>query len=212
MMLALQIIVGSSRPGRAADEVLPWLLERVSSRPEFDCEVLDLRKWQLPMFSETPETVGDPAAPTYSSPTVRRWNDIIKRGDAYIVLTPEYNHSLPAIVKNAIDSVYQSHAFRNKPIGFVGYSAGVGAGIRAVEHLIQVAVTAELVPLRNTVQVAHVRAAFSQSGEPHEPATEASLLALLEDLEWWGRVLKQARADGELPPAARRRPRALASN
>ncbi len=63
-------------------------------------------------------------------PVVKAWNQTIKEGDAYVFITPEYNHSVPGVLKNAIDSVWASFAFRNKPVAAVGYSAGIGAGIR----------------------------------------------------------------------------------
>lgn len=82
------------------------MLPVVHSREDFAVEVLDLRDWPLPLFQETIATVGDFADPTYSAPIVKRWNDKIAEGDAYIFVTPEYNRSIPAVLKNAIDSVF----------------------------------------------------------------------------------------------------------
>jgi NAD(P)H-dependent FMN reductase len=79
-------------------------------------------------------TLGDFVDPPYSKPIVKSWNNKIAEGDAYLVIMPEYNHSVPAVLKNAIDSVFVSFAFRNKPAAFVGYSVGVAAGTRAVEQ------------------------------------------------------------------------------
>lgn len=200
-MLKLQVIIGSTRPERAAERVAPWVVQRARAHREFDVEVLDLRDWPLPMFSENRQTLGDPADPTYSTPVVRRWNRKIAEGDAYLFITPEYTHSVPGVLKNAIDSVFASFAFRNKPAGFVGYSSGIGAGIRAVEHLAMIAIEAEMVPLRNTVLVAQVAGAFNDRGTPTNPMTEAATGILLEDLAWWTRVLQRARAEGQLPPA-----------
>jgi NAD(P)H-dependent FMN reductase len=117
----LHVIIGSTRPGRAADLVAPWVIDRTQKHGGFDVEVLDLREWALPMFAETYETVGDFNDPTYSSPVVRSWNHKIAEADAFLVITPEYNHSVPAVLKNAIDSVFVSFAFRNKPVAVVGY-------------------------------------------------------------------------------------------
>ena len=114
-MSKLHVIIGSTRPGRAADLVAPWVIDRARNHGGFDVEVLDLRDWALPMFGETFETVGDFNDPTYSSPIVRSWNHKIAEADAFLVITPEYNHSVPAVLKNAIDSVFVSFAFRNKP-------------------------------------------------------------------------------------------------
>ena len=118
-MLELKVIIGSTREGRSADVVIPWLLDRATSQGSFNVDVLDLRDWPLPLFRETRETVGDFADPTYSDPLVKRWNQTIKSGDAFLFLTAEYNHSVPGELKNAIDSVFVSFGFRNKPAAFV---------------------------------------------------------------------------------------------
>jgi NAD(P)H-dependent FMN reductase len=200
-MSKLQIIVGSTRPGRAADIVAPWVVERARTHGGFEVEVLDLRDWSLPMFAETFETVGDLIDPTYSLPIVRAWNQKIREGDAYLIVTPEYNHSVPGVLKNAVDSVFVSFAFRNKPMLAVGYSGGVAGGIRAIEHLAQIAVEAEMVPLRTATIFPQVMEAFD-AGQPVNPLAELSLRIGLDDLKWWSDVLAAAREAGQLPPAA----------
>lgn len=198
--MKLQVIVGSTRPARAADSVVPWVTSRAIMHDAFDTEVLDLRDWQLPHFGEHMGSIGDPADPSYSDEIVRRWNKKIAEADAYLVISPEYNHSIPGELKNAIDSVFVSFAFRNKPMAMVGYSAGVGGGIRAIEHLVQVAVEVEAVPLRSTVVLPYVDKAFTADGVPADPATEISMQILLDDLAWWAAALRSARAAGELVP------------
>jgi NAD(P)H-dependent FMN reductase len=198
----LHVIIGSTRPGRAADLVAPWVIDRAQSHGGFDVEVLDLRDWALPMFTETFDTVGDFNDPTYSSPVVRSWNHKIAEADAFLVITPEYNHSVPAVLKNAIDSVFVSFAFRNKPIAAVGYSGGIAGGVRAIEHLAQIAIEAEMVPLRTATIFPQVFEAFTPDHQPVNPVADLSLRIALDDLKWWSDVLEKARADGQLPPAA----------
>ena len=199
-MPKLQVIVGSTRPTRAADRVVPWVVETAQSHGEFDVEVLDLRDWPLPFFQEHMGTIGDFSDPTYSDPIVRSWNRKIAEGDAYLIVTAEYNHSVPGQLKNAIDSVFISFGFRNKPIGFVGYSGGIAAGTRAVEHLALIAIEAEAVPLRNSVLIPFVTEAFDEDGKPKNPATDIALTITLEDLSWFSTALGRARAEGELLP------------
>jgi NAD(P)H-dependent FMN reductase len=198
--MKLQVIVGSTRPTRAADKVAPWVVSRAAMHEAFETEVLDLRDWQLPMFGEHMGSIGDPNDPSYSDQIVRQWNRKIAEADAYLVITPEYNHSLPGELKNAIDSVFVSFAFRNKPLAAVGYSTGLGGGIRAIEHLAQIAVEVEAAPLRSTVVLPYVDKAFTESGDPADPATEVGLRILLDDLAWWAAALHTARAAGELIP------------
>ena len=200
-MLKLQIIVGSTRPERNADAVLRWIGPAASAQGSFKVEILDLRDWPLPFFQETRASVGDLANPSYSDPLVKRWNDKIAEGDAYLIITPEYNHSIPGVLKNAIDSVFFSFRFRHKPVAVAGYSIGVSAGVRAVEHLYAIMIEADAVPLRSPVLIPFVENAFSADGKPTLPIQEVSLNVLLEDLAWMGQALKTAKAAGEPLPS-----------
>ena len=209
MPMKLQVIVGSTRPTRAADQVVPWVLRRASAHADFETELLDLRDWPLPIFGEHMGSIGDFTDPTYSDPIVRRWNKKIAEADAYLVVTPEYNHSVPGVLKNAIDSVWISFAFRNKPMASVGYSIGPAGGVRAIEHLAHIAIETEMVPLRNSVILPKVDAAFGDDGEPADPMTDVSMGIVLDDLAWWAGALAQARAHGQLPPGSLRARAAL---
>jgi NAD(P)H-dependent FMN reductase len=200
-MLDLKIIVGSTRPGRAADRVIPWIISASRAHGGFGVDVIDLRDWELPIFGETFATVGDPQNPAFSVPAVRQWNQKIAEGDAYLFITPEYNHSVPAVLKNAIDSVFATFAFRTKPSACVAYSGGIAGGVRAIEHLAHIAIEAEMVPLRNNVVIPFIAEAFGDDGQPRDDRTSAAAKILLDDLAWWGTTLKQARSRGTLPPA-----------
>ena len=211
-MSKLLVIVGSTRPGRAADLVTPWVISRARAHGGFEVEVADLRDWPLPIFAEHMGTIGDIADPAYSEPIVRAWNKKVKQADAFIVVTPEYNHSIPGGLKNAIDTVWLSFGFRNKPVATVGYSGSIGGGIRAIEHLAHVFIEAEAAPMRNTVVIPFVRTAFGDQGEPVNPETDIRLQVMLDDLAWWSSALEKARASGELPPGSLRVRAALAAN
>ena len=210
-MKKLHVIVGSTRETRAADRVYPWVLDRADGHPEFDAELIDLRDWPLPMFAEHMGTIGDFNDPTYSEAIVKRWNQKVKEADAYLVITPEYNHSIPGVLKNAFDNVFLSFALRNKPIAAVGYSGGIAAASRAIEHLAHIAIEAEMAPIRSSVLIPFVNEAFDASGTPVNPMTEAALSITLDDLAWWADALKAARQDGELPPGVFRARAAAAS-
>ena len=201
-MLKLQVIIGSTREGRNADSVCRWFLPVAQSHGAFEVETLDLRDWPLPFFQETIATVGDFANPTYSEPLVKRWNEKIKEADAYIIVSPEYNHGIPAVLKNAIDTVFFSSGFRQKPIAFVAYSLGFTAGARAVEHLTQVMAETEAVPVRTPTLVPLVANAFDEDGKPASSGLTTSLTVMLDDLAWLGKALSNARSEGQLPPAA----------
>jgi len=108
------------------------------------------------------------------------------------------------VLKNAIDSVFATFAFRTKPAACVAYSGGIAGGTRAIEHLVHIAIEAEMVPLRNNVVIPFVGEAFGEDGQPRDHRTRAAAKILLDDLAWWARALKQARSRGTLPPAIER--------
>jgi NAD(P)H-dependent FMN reductase len=193
-MLRLQVIVGSTREGRHADVIIRWLTPLAKAHGAFEVEVLDLRDFKNP---------------TYSQPLVKKWNQKIAEGDAFLFVTSEYNHSIPGVLKNAIDSVFLSFGFRHKPAGMVGYSVGAAGGARAVEHLAQVGFEAEMHALRDSVLIGQVQEAFGKDGAPVSPAQNAALKVMLDDLAWWGDLLKPARAT-QLPPGGFRLRAALA--
>ncbi|HTW98012.1 MAG TPA: NAD(P)H-dependent oxidoreductase [Acidimicrobiales bacterium] len=203
-MHKLQIIIGSTRETRAAERVYPWVLARAAAHPDFEPELVDLRDWPLPLFGEHFGTIGDLDDPTYSDPLVKRWNELVKEGDAYLAITPEYNHSIPGVLKNAFDNVFVSFALRNKPMAAVGYSSGIAGGARAVEHLAHVAIEADMAPLRSSVLIPFVNEAFDSEGAPLNPMTDVALAITLDDLAWWAGALKAARGAGQLPPAGLR--------
>ena len=208
-MSKLLVIIGSTRPTRAADLVVPWLTKRVSEHEAFDAEIVDLRDWPLPIFAEHFGTIGDFSDPTYSEPIVKAWNSKIKEADAYIIVTPEYNHSVPGGLKNAIDSVFVSFGFRNKPVAFVSYGGGQVGGVRAIEHLAHIFVETESAPIRNSVVIPFVSEAFDAEGQPTNPVTDVAADIMLDDLAWWSAALEKARAGGEPAPGTFRMRAAL---
>src|SRR6202051_2389489 len=120
-MLKIGIIVGSTRPGRKAAAVAKWVLDILKSRKDAEFECVDIEDYKLPLLDE-------PVPPTmhqYSKAHTKAWSEKIASLDAYIFVTPEYNHSTSAALKNAIDFLF--HEWNNKAAGFVGYG-GAGGG------------------------------------------------------------------------------------
>ncbi len=104
------------------------------------------------------------------------------------------------MLKNAIDSVFITHGLRNKPMTTVSYSGGAMGGVRAIEHLVAIAVECEMAPVRSTVIVGNVGSAFDGDGQPVDPMLDVNLQIALDDLAWWSSALEAARAQGELAP------------
>ena len=111
---------------------------------------------------------------------------------------------MPGLLKNALDNVFLSFAFRNKPVAAVSYSSGIAGGSRALENLAHIALEAEMMLLRNTVIIPFVESAFDGNGNPTNPATDAATTVMLEDLEWWSKLLAAARANEKLFPGSLR--------
>jgi len=138
----LQVITGTTRQGRFSERVAAWALGRLHEHGGFDVESIDLRDHPLPFFDA--EMAPARAGGVYEHDAVSRFGDTIARADGFVVLTGEYNHGYPAVLKNAMDSTFVE--WRRKPISFVGW--GNVGGARAIEQLRQVAVEFEMAPLR----------------------------------------------------------------
>jgi NAD(P)H-dependent FMN reductase len=169
----VQVVLGSTRQGRFGDRVARWFLEATGDRDDLRLELVDLRDWPLP-FLDCP---APPITGRYEDPSQRAWAAHVARADAYVVITPEYNHGYPAVLKNALDTVYAE--WGGKPVGFVGYG-GPGGGIRAVEQLRQVVVELDMMPLREQVVLPRVYSAFDEAGRLRDQSPVAEATALLD--------------------------------
>lgn len=186
----LKIIVGSTRQNRFSEHPADWLYGEAKKIADFETELLDLRDYVLPFFNEpvSPSmTKGD-----YTSEVVARWAKKIAEADAYIIVTPEYNHGYPAVLKNAIDHLY--YEWNSKPIGFLSY--GGAGGARTVEQLRQVAIELQMAPIRNAVYIPNFWSLLDADGQLKSGAfipLESSAEKLFNQLGWWAKALKTAR-------------------
>jgi NAD(P)H-dependent FMN reductase len=126
-MLRVAIILGSTRPGRKGEAVARWVYEIASSRGDAEFELVDIKEYDLPLLDEPVSAV----LGRYSNVHTKVWSAKIASFDAFVFVTPEYNHATSGALKNAIDYLYKE--WNNKAAGFVGY--GGAGGTRAVEHL-----------------------------------------------------------------------------
>jgi NAD(P)H-dependent FMN reductase len=144
-MVTLGIVVGSTRPGRMGSQVARWVQQRAEARPGLRAELLDLAAIALPFLDEEQY----PAERAYQHQHTREWSRRVEALDAVVLVTPEYNRSFPAPLKNALDFLYEE--WRRKPVGLVGYGMG-STGSRAVAALLPVVTALEMLPA-GTVQV-----------------------------------------------------------
>ena len=179
--LAVAVIIGSVRTGRLGQVMANWIVGVGEARHDLVFDVIDLADIDLPLAGTQPGGgAGSPIA------------DRLDAADAFVIVTPEYNHSYPAALKNAIDWHYTQWKF--KPVAFVGYGAGSG-GVRAVEHLRLVFSELSVATTRNTV---HISAPWERLNPEMafvpEPGHVRAAKATLDELIWWGQALRAARS------------------
>lgn len=176
--MKLMVVVGSVREGRVADKVASWALDQLSQDPELEIDIADLKEISLPFFNE--QIAPDAAHGQFINPVGTAWAARVAKADAYIMLVAEYNHGPTAVLKNAIDWVYDG--WLNKPVGFVSYG-GLAGGTRAVEQLKQIVMNVKLTPVNVPVMFPQVKKAFDENGSPHNPAVNESLKKMLVELK-----------------------------
>lgn len=178
--IKIAVIMGSVRSGRFCDTVTGWLMARLEGRCEFAAQVIDPAELPLPGWAGLEEGPG--------TAELRRRLD---EADAFIVVTPEYNHSFTAALKTVIDTAYEE--WQAKPVGFVSYG-GTSGGLRAVEQLRQVFAELHAVTLRDSVSFANAWEQFDDQGQPKNvDAQQKSLNRMLAKLHWWASALRNAR-------------------
>lgn len=186
-MLNVGIILGSTRPNRNGEAVARWVLEQTAGRDDARFELVDIKDYELPLLDEPIP----PSQGRYTQPHTRRWAEKIASLDAFIFVTPEYNHSTSGALKNAIDFLYAE--WNNKAAGFVGY--GSAGGARAVEHLRGIMAELQIADVRSQVLLSLFTdfqnfSAFTP-GPQHDPAMDSMLTQLVA----WGDALKRMRGD-----------------
>ena len=192
------MILSTTRTGRFADKVSAWLLELAAARRDLELELVDLRDYPLPFFDE-------PLSPLWAppkNPVAVRWTKTIDAFDGFVFVTAEYNHGVPAVLKNAIDYAYRE--FVRKPATYVGYG-GVGAA-RAIEQLRLINIEQQMATLKSAVHIGgadFIDLLVHGKSLADKPHLVPGVHAMLEELAWWTHALLQARS--ERSDAANRR-------
>lgn len=184
-MVKIAVVVGSTRPGRRSRQVADWVLARATARGGADFEMLDLADYDLPLLDEPmPPSLGN-----YTHGHTQNWARTISQYDGFIFVTAEYNHSVPGVLKNALDYLYAE--WNNKAAGFVSY--GSAGGVRSVENLRLIAGELQMADVR--AQVALPFATDFENFTTFTPsqASEEALQPLLDQLISWTTALKTIR-------------------
>ncbi|WP_130343422.1 NADPH-dependent FMN reductase [Herbihabitans rhizosphaerae] len=183
--LKVVVVIGSTRPQRIGRIVADWFVGKAARRDDMTVHVVDLAEAALPVVLTGDLAPDDADALAQVTPQ-------LDAADAFVIVTPEYNHSFPASIKNLIDWHYTQ--WRAKPVAFVSYG-GLAGGLRAVEHLRQVLAELHAVTVRDTVSFHGVAGRFDDAGTLIDTEGAAGAAkTMLDQLDWWARSLREARS------------------
>ena len=184
-MLRVAIIIGSTRPGRKGEAVAKWAYEIAQKRSDAEFELVDIKDFNLPLLDEpVPPSLGQ-----YSKPHTRAWAAKVGSFDAFVFVTPEYNHGTSGALKNAIDFLFAE--WNNKAAGFVGY--GSAGGVRAVEQLRLVMAEVQVATVRNQVALSLFTDFENFTTFKPDARHEKSVNAMLDQVLAWGGALRTLR-------------------
>jgi NAD(P)H-dependent FMN reductase len=184
-MIRIGIILGSTRPGRNGEAVARWVYEIAQKRSDAEFELVDIKDFNLPLLDEpVPPSLGQ-----YTKEHTKAWAAKVGSFDAYVFVTPEYNHATSAALKNAIDFLYKE--WNNKAAGFVGY--GGASGTRAVENLRLIMGEMQVADVRAQVGFSLYTDFENFSVFKPAPQQEQSVNAMLDQVIAWGGALKTLR-------------------
>jgi NAD(P)H-dependent FMN reductase len=181
-MLKVAIVTGSTRPGRNNEAVANWVHSLARERKDAEFELVDIANYKLPLLDEAmPPVFGQ-----YAHEHTKAWSERIASFDAYVFVTPEYNHSTSAALKNAIDYLYRE--WNNKVAAFVSYG-GYAGGARAIEHLRLIMAEVMVATVRASVLLSLFTDFENFKTFKPNPQHEKELHAMLDQLVEWGGAL-----------------------
>ena len=185
--LRVMVVIGSNREGRFGDTVARWFLRVIADIDGLDVDPIDLADLDLHTRIDA-----------HRSQAMQALSARVAAADAFVFITPEYNHSYPASIKAFIDLHVEQWA--GKAVGFVSYG-GIAGGLRSVEALRLVFASLNAATVRNTVSFANAWDQFTDGEPARSQASAAAANTLVRQLEWWGHALREARRDRPLAHA-----------
>ena len=184
-MLKIAIIAGASRPGEKSSSVAKWVAEQAKKRGDAEYTVISLADLNLPLYDEpVPASMGQ-----YAHAHTKKWAETIAPFDGFVFVTPEYNHSIPAVLKNALDFIYKE--WNNKAAGIVGY--GVWGAARAVDQLRAILGELQIADVRQATHINLITEFENWSTFKPNANLEGSLKTTLDQLVSWATALKTTR-------------------
>jgi NAD(P)H-dependent FMN reductase len=187
-MLNLHVVIASTRDNRLGPLVGAWFFEYAQKHGKFNVELVDLEEVNLPLFDEPRH----PRLRQYEHEHTKAWSAVVQRADAFVFVTPEYNHSTPPALLNALD--FLSHEWAYKPVGFVSYG-GASAGTRAVLMTKQTVVALKMMPILEAVNIPFFNQFIDSDSGSFKPSEvqEQAAGVMLDELLKWTEALKSLR-------------------
>lgn len=195
--LKIGIVISTTRPTRFGHKPAEWVKSIAAERSDMTVEILDLRDYPMPFFDEVASNAWVPTV----NEVAQRWQKKVAEFDGFVFVTAEYNHGIPAVLKNALDYAYPE--WNKKAAALVGYGA-VG-GSRAVEQLRLIAAELQLATIRTGVYIqgADFMAVWKEGKDLKEVThLQQGVRDMLDQLVWWAAALKSARQQDALTKAA----------
>lgn len=176
--MKLMIIWGSSHSGRKGGVVADWVKSQAGADGRFEVDFVDLRDLNLPFFDEPTSPFSMKSLDDYTHPEGRVWAERVQAAEAIIIVTPEYNHGPPGVLKNTLDWV--GPPWKDKPVGLISYG-GIAGGARAVEQLRSITIELGLVNVANAIHFPSFAKAFESGEQPNE-STNENLKKMLDEI------------------------------
>jgi NAD(P)H-dependent FMN reductase len=198
--MKLGIIIGATREGRQSPKQAKWVLNAAKQMDDVEAEIVDLKDYPMPMFNE-------PISPRYNpdrkiDPAVKPWLNKLEEFDAYVFVTPEYNHAVPGVLKNALD--YVTWEIQRKPAAVISHGSAGGARAQINLKVILSESKAVPIPIGSPLAMTGMSEKIDDNGNlaeelldnPYGP--QAALEDTLAELQWYSDALETARAQKEL--------------
>jgi len=177
--LSIPVILGTTRKGRMSSHAAEFIWEEVRKRQDVITELIDIATLNL-VVDDAGEAIKDP-----------RFSEAMERADAVIIVTPEYNHGVPGLLKHVLDSCLKEYI--HKAAGIVGVSAGPFGGARAIENLLPILRELGLVSIFWDVNFGNVQKAFDPSGRLVDENYIRRAAKFIGELIWMAKVLRYGR-------------------
>lgn len=181
--LFIPLILGTNRKDRKSESAARWVHSKLAEREGIESQFFDVRDFDLPQ-----DDYGTALGPQFPE-----WRDAIKRADGLVIITPEYNHGYPGVLKSVLDLLLKEYI--HKAVALVGVSAGPWGGTRVIESMLPVVRELGLAVTFTDLNFPSIGSKFDEEGNLLDPAYEKRVAGFTDELVWMSTTLKWGRAN-----------------